>query len=55
MTKNPVVIAPDDLAFNALEKMEKREKQIDILPVVDSNNKFYGFIRLHDLMKEGFL
>ena len=41
--------------YNALKLMEQRKSQISLLPVVDSDNKFLGFIRLHDLLKEGFL
>lgn len=51
---SPVSIGPDRLAHEALKLMEKREKEIDILPVVGEENVFLGFIRLHDLWKEGF-
>lgn len=54
MNPTPVNVHPDELAFNALELMEKRRKQIDILPVVQEG-KFLGFLRLHDLLKEGFI
>ena len=55
MNKNPVRISPDKLAFEALKLMEGRERQISILPVVGEDNIFLGLIRLHDLLKEGFL
>ncbi|MGB0453074.1 MAG: KpsF/GutQ family sugar-phosphate isomerase [Bacteriovoracaceae bacterium] len=54
MTKNPVTITPDELASTALDLMENRENQIAILPVVDKDSNFLGFIRIHDLLKEGF-
>jgi arabinose-5-phosphate isomerase len=54
MTKSPITIGPDSLALDALRLMEKRERLISILPVVE-NKKFLGMIRLHDLLKEGFL
>ena len=54
MTKSPVMIKSDDLALTALKLMEDRKRQISILPVVNSENIFEGFIRLHDLLKEGF-
>jgi arabinose-5-phosphate isomerase len=54
MNRKPVTVGPNDLAYAALEKMEKRKTQISILPVVDEENRFLGFIRLHDLLKEGF-
>ena len=44
MTKNPIVIAPDELAFKALKAMEARKKQISVLPVVKDNK-----VRIHDL------
>ena len=53
MNANPVVIAPDKLAYEALEMMESNSKSIQILPVIE-NQKFLGFIRLHELLKEGF-
>lgn len=53
MNPNPVQVHPDELAFDALKLMEKRKKQIDILPVV-ADQQFLGFLRLHDLLKEGF-
>jgi len=53
MTESPVFIAPDQLAYEALSLMERRENQITVLPVV-SDKKFLGFLRLHDLLREGF-
>lgn len=53
MNKNPVSIAPDELAFFALEKMESKNRPIHVLPVLNGS-EFLGFIRLHDLLKEGF-
>ena len=55
MNKNPISIGPSERAFEALALMENRESQIGILPVVDNQKKFLGFIRLHDLLKEGFI
>lgn len=48
MIKNPVCIKSDEMAFKALELMEKRESQINVLPVIE-NEKIVGIIRLHDL------
>ena len=50
----PIKVLADDLAFTALKLMEERENQISLLPVVDSSEEFLGFIRLHDLLREGF-
>jgi len=53
MNSSPVSVGPEDLAYEALLLMEKRDKPVHILPVVE-NGKFVGFLRLHDLLKEGF-
>ena len=53
MNESPVTVGPLDLAYDALLLMEKRDKPVHILPVVESG-KFLGFLRLHDLLKEGF-
>lgn len=53
VNRTPVSIHPDQLAFEALELMESKTRSFQILPVLDGK-KFLGFIRLHDLLKEGF-
>lgn len=49
----PVKVSSETMAAEALELMENKDKLIQILPVVD-DGKFLGFIRLHDILKEGF-
>ncbi len=53
MNAKPITVGPDDLAYDALLLMENRDKPVHILPVVE-NGIFKGFLRLHDLLKEGF-
>lgn len=53
MNANPIHIGPKARALDALELMENRERPLNILPVIE-DEKFVGFIRLHDLIKEGF-
>ena len=53
MNSNPITIGPDNLAFEALEIMESKNRSLQILPVIE-NGKFLGFIRSHELIKEGF-
>jgi arabinose-5-phosphate isomerase len=53
MTRNPVVINPDMLAFDALHLMEDRPSQINVLPVVDDAGLCVGLIRLHDIVRSG--
>jgi arabinose-5-phosphate isomerase len=53
MTRNPVVAAPELLAFDALRLMEDRPSQISVLPVVDGSGICVGLIRLHDIVRSG--
>jgi arabinose-5-phosphate isomerase len=50
--ENPISISTSTLAFDALKIMEERENPITVLPVLEEN-KFIGFLRLHDLLKAG--
>jgi arabinose-5-phosphate isomerase len=54
MTRNPISIRPDLLAFEALKIMENPERLINVVPVVDEKGEFRGALRLHDLFKAGF-
>lgn len=53
MTKTPVTIGHEAKAIDALNEMEGEGRQIYVLPVLDGK-KFVGFLRMHDLIKEGF-
>jgi arabinose-5-phosphate isomerase len=53
MTRKPVVVTPELLAFDALRLMEDRPSQISVLPVVDGNEKCVGLIRVHDIVRSG--
>lgn len=53
MTKNPISINGDAFIGTALDLMEKRESQINVLPVLDEN-KLVGIIRIHDILGKGF-
>jgi arabinose-5-phosphate isomerase len=53
MTRNPVVAAPELLAYDALRLMEDRPSQISVLPVVDRERVCVGLIRLHDIVRSG--
>jgi arabinose-5-phosphate isomerase len=53
MTANPVVVAPDELAYSALQLMEDRPSQISVLPVVDIAARCIGLVRVHDLVRAG--
>jgi arabinose-5-phosphate isomerase len=53
MTREPVVTTPDALAYAALQTMENRPSQINVLPVVDSEGVCVGLLRLHDIVRSG--
>jgi arabinose-5-phosphate isomerase len=53
MTRNPVVVAAQTLAYDALRLMEDRPSQISVLPVVDGDRVCVGLIRLHDIVRSG--
>lgn len=53
MTRAPVTASPEMLAFDALQLMENRPSQISVLPVVGSDGKCVGILRLHDVVRSG--
>lgn len=53
MTRKPIVVTPELLAFDALRLMEDRPSQISVLPVVDQDEKCVGLIRVHDIVRSG--
>jgi arabinose-5-phosphate isomerase len=53
MTKNPITVSPDSLAYDALQLMENRPSQISVMPVVDEQGICLGLIRLHDIIRSG--
>lgn len=53
MTNDPTTANPEMLAFDALNLMENRPRQISVLPVVDGNGLAVGLLRLHDIVRSG--
>ncbi len=53
MTQNPIVINAESNLAEALSIMEKRDSQINVLPVVDEDNRCIGVIRIHDIVLSG--
>jgi arabinose-5-phosphate isomerase len=53
MTKDPITTSPDCLAYEALQKMENRDSQISVMPVVNEQRICIGLIRLHDIVRSG--
>lgn len=53
MTKQPIVVSDKLLAIEALRIMEKREKQLSVLPVMNEEGKAIGLIRNHDIIQLG--
>ena len=52
MTRDPVTVAPAELAYDALRLMEDRPSQISVLPVVE-DGRSVGLLRLHDIVRSG--
>jgi arabinose-5-phosphate isomerase len=53
MNAKPSWVYDDEKAVTALECMEKREKPISLLPVLDRQEKVVGMVHLHDLIARG--
>jgi arabinose-5-phosphate isomerase len=51
MTPKPISVGPMVLAYDALRKMEERESQINVLPVVNDQGHALGLLRIHDLVQ----
>ncbi len=51
MTKSPITVNFELLAYNALRIMEDRESQISVLPVTNDQGHALGLIRIHDLVQ----
>lgn len=50
MTASPVTIHPDAKLLDALQLMERRDRQIGVMPVVEEG-RCVGIIRLHDIVR----
>ncbi len=53
MTGSPVTATPEMLAYDALQLMENRPRQIAVLPVIDEKKSAIGLLRLHDIVRSG--
>lgn len=54
MTKSPRFIAPNKLAFEAMQLMEADQKSpVNVLAVLNEEKNVTGIIRLHDLIQAG--
>ncbi len=51
MTRTPVTVAPDALLRDALLLMERRPRQLSVLPVVGEDGRATGLLRLHDIYR----
>jgi arabinose-5-phosphate isomerase len=50
MTKNPTTIQKEWMAVDALSLMEKRDRPLNVVPVLDGE-QFAGILRLHELLR----
>lgn len=53
MTKTARWIHPHSLAWEAMRQMEDQKAAITVLPVLESDNKVIGLIKLHDIIQSG--
>ncbi len=53
MNEKPHSVFIDEKAVDALKFMEKREKPISVVPVLDRQDAVVGMIHLHDLISRG--
>ena len=53
MTRSPISISSDTLAFDALRLMEDRPMQISVLPVTNGEGTCIGLLRIHDVVRVG--
>ncbi len=54
MTPDPITVDGETLAISALEQMERnRRKAIGVLPVITTDQRMLGLLRLHDLVQAG--
>lgn len=51
MTPHPITVGPDVLLGEALAMMERRQRQIGVLPVVDTAGRCIGLVRIHDIVR----
>ena len=52
MTKNPISIKKGITAGQAIQIMEKNQREISVIPVMD-RDEYIGMLRLHDILKLG--
>ena len=58
MKENPATCGLDEMAYDAMLEMERREdavmkKRVKELPIVDENGQVKGLITLHDIVRYG--
>lgn len=54
MTRNPRYISSEEMAYQALSVMEADQLHpVTALPVIDSNHRVVGLIKMHDIVQSG--
>jgi arabinose-5-phosphate isomerase len=54
MNSRPAVtVSPEELAYDALRRMEDRPRPVSVAPVVDGEGRFVGMVRVHDFVRAG--
>jgi arabinose-5-phosphate isomerase len=53
MTTTPVSVSPSSLAYDALQLMQRGELGLSVMPVVETDRRACGLLRLQDLVRAG--
>jgi len=53
MNPNPIHVYEDDKAFATLDFMQRRERPVTVMPVMNTQNIVVGMLRLQDLVRAG--
>lgn len=48
-----VILREEELAYEALRRMEEGERPVSVAPVLDSNGFCIGMVRIHDFLRAG--
>ena len=52
MNRHPrVLLAPDQLAYEAMQEMENRPQPISVAPVLEAEQRVVGMVHVHDLVR----
>lgn len=53
MTRDPLTTTQEQMAYDAMQLMNRRHNQVATLPVLDEGGRCIGLLRLHDVIQSG--